>query len=106
MGWGGQAREMEELRLVSGPVCPLCGVSGGPVGGAGGHEAGGQGSLDPLASPLHGEGSSWRASVTWALMEAATLRTAGQRDTYAWKVLRPRCSAPTPSGVATPSRGC
>ena len=74
MWGGGQAREMEELRpCVCRPVCPLCVcvcVFEGPVGGgAGGHEAGGQGSSDPPAPPAPSRGGEcWRASMTWALM--------------------------------------
>lgn len=91
MWGGGQAREMEELRpqclsacLSTVCVCVCVCVSGGPVGGAGGHEAGGQGSLDPLASPFTGRGALEGFGDVGSDGEAATPRTQG-RETHAWR---------------------
>lgn len=71
-------------------VC-LC-VSGGPVGGAGGHEAGGQGSSDPLASPFMGRGALEGFDDVASDGEA---EDTGRRNTRL-EVLRPRCSTPSP----------
>ena len=81
-------------------VC-LC-VSGGPVGSAGGHEAGGQGSSDALASPFMGRGALEGFDDVGSDGEA---EDTGWRDTRL-EVLRPRCSAPRPiPGVSHSSQG-
>ena len=58
-------------------VCVCVCVSGGPVGSAGGCEAGGQGSSDPPASPFTGRGALEGFDDAGSDGEAATPRTQG-----------------------------
>lgn len=73
---GGQAREMEELRLrVCRPVCPLCVCAcvcvcvclGALWAVLVAMRLEGRGAWTPWPAPSRG-GERWRASVTWALM--------------------------------------
>ena len=98
MGWGaGQGNGGTQATCLSACLSTVCVwvclcVSGGPVGGAGGHEAGGQGSSDPLASPFMGRGALEGFDDVASDGEA---EDTGRRNTRL-EVLRPRCSTPSP----------
>lgn len=88
MGWGaGQGNGRNSGHVSVGLsvhcVCVWVCVSGGPVGGAGGRETGGQGSSDPPASPFTGRGALEGLDDMGSDGEAATPRTQG-RETHAW----------------------